>query len=60
MKDFIILFLLTITVAVMFLMSGFWKFNEASYITKKVLAISTPLSVKLDVELIKSLNSAYE
>lgn len=53
----LLLFILTILIWGLF---GFWRFNKETYISEKVLAKTKPFSVKLDIDLLKSLKPAYE
>ena len=60
MKNILLLALLTISVFMLWITSGYWKFSREDYISEKVLEMSMPFDVKIDVELINSLVPAYE
>ena len=60
MKNILVLALLTISVFLLWVTSGYWRFSREDYISEKVLDMSMPFDVKIDVELINSLVPAYE
>ena len=60
MKNILVLALLTISVFMLWITSGYWRFSREDYISEKVLEMSMPFDVKIDVELINSLVPAYE
>ncbi len=60
MKNFLVIFALTAVVLGLWLTSKYWLFNKEDYISQKVLEISMPIDVKIDVDLINSLAPAYE
>ena len=60
MKNILVLALLTISVFLLWVTSGYWRFSREEYISEKVLDMSMPFDVKIDVELINSLVPAYE
>ena len=60
MKNILVLALLTTSVFLLWVTSGYWRFSREEYISEKVLDMSMPFDVKIDVELINSLVPAYE
>lgn len=60
MKFFILNLFLTILALVVLVLAGTSKFDKEFYISKKVLEMSTPLGVTIDIQALKSLSPAYE
>jgi len=60
MKRIVILVIVNIITLVFWAISGYKDFKRETYIPEKVLAFSRPISVKLNIGLIKSLKPAYE
>lgn len=60
MRNILVLALLTISVFLLWITSGYWRYNRDDYISEKVLEMSMPFDVKIDIELINSLVPAYE
>jgi hypothetical protein len=60
MKKVTVLLILTLMMLAVGLYSRFWLFSREEYISEKVLEMSTPFSVTIDVDFLKSLLPAYE
>lgn len=60
MKKLFIISVLTILGLILFFISGFWNFSEDDYLNKKVLELSKPFSVKIDIEFLQKLKPANE
>ena len=60
MRNFIIFIILIVATFVFWVLSFPRSFNRDTYMNEETLAKSYPISVKIDVDLIKSLGSAYE
>ena len=60
MKKMSIILVLSIFGLFLFFISNFWVFSKDYYITKKVLELSTPFSVKIDIAFLQSLKPANE
>ena len=60
MKKGIVLFVINIGILLIGLSSKFWTYTEEEYLSKKVLEKTTPFSVTIDVEYLRSLDPAYE
>lgn len=60
MKAFYAMLLLAIAVTVLWINSGLWGFDREMYLSKKVLELSVPFNVKINVEFLQSLQPANE
>lgn len=60
MKHILILSSLVILSLFLFFTFDSLNFSRDKYVSKKVLELSTPLNVTIDVEFLKSLDSAHE
>lgn len=60
MKNFWLLLSLVIFSLLCWLFSSSLIFDSSKYFSKEVLAKSTPINVRIDVDLLKSLSPAYE
>jgi len=60
MKSLIFIFTVFVLVSAIWLVSGFWRFSELTYIDQKVLDISSPFDVKIDIEFLKDLEPAND
>lgn len=53
----IIIFLIAVA---MWAESSFWTFSREEYVSQKVLELSYPVDVKIDIDLLTELSTAYE
>ena len=60
MKHLVAIISLFIVATALFVLSGFSDFSKEKYLDQKVLELSTPLDVKIDVVFLKSLKPADE
>jgi hypothetical protein len=60
MKKLFVIITLSVIGLFLFLISGFWTFSKDEYINKKVLELSKPFSVKIDIEFLQKLKPANE
>lgn len=60
MKNFWIFIFFIFSCFLLWLFSLQWGFDSGNFYSKEVLAKSTPINVRIDVDLIKSLSPAYE
>jgi hypothetical protein len=59
-KHAIVAFILFILTLFMWMSSQFWGFSREEYLSQKVLELSTPINVKIDLQLLEKLSPAYE
>lgn len=57
---FFTLILLSAAVSILWVNSSFWEINKENYISKKVLELSVPFDVRINIEFLKSLESTEE
>lgn len=55
MRDLIFIIIVFVLVGFVWLLSGFWRFRPDSYLSEKVLEMSRPFDVKIDIEFLKRL-----
>jgi hypothetical protein len=60
MKKFFIFISLILFAFLLWGLSFPRSFNVTDYVTEEILAKSTPINVRIDVDLMKSLSPAYE
>jgi hypothetical protein len=60
MKAFIFLFTLTVVAVLFSLVVKTTPFTKELYLNEKILDITRPLDVSIDIEFLKELNPAYE
>lgn len=60
MKKFFIFISLILFVFLLWGLSFPRSFDATKYVTEEILAKSTPINVRIDVDLMKSLSPAYE
>ncbi len=60
MKRLFVLIGVVAFVCLLWVMSGFWRFDKKNYLNNKVLDMASPINGSIDTELFKSLVPAYE
>lgn len=56
-KLFFTLILLIVLVSILWVNTGHWKVDKENYISKKVLELSIPFDVRINIEFLESLES---